>query len=434
MSDPNEWRESWLDRAGGATERAEPSRLLRLIDEGTRLRRRLDEAAADPARPDHPGVDEVLERLEDALANALAEPGEAAGLAAPLARRLRADHAYLSGLLTRPGLDQYRRAALLDAFRRDLVWLSELVALVEGGTPTHPAVTARLELDRLGRTIRTAAGPALADRREAAVREAGDLRLGLLDGLIGQLIAQEVPAAATPADLWGRRFHLSRMQAEVEAIDADATDGPRRHLEALGERRGWLADEAGRRLSALAPERRSAAWDGLLYLARGESNDTVSALEDLPAGHGARLLERSIEDMRRLRDDVEAARAAAVAATEGRDRSSSAISDGSAAASAGWPGSPATSGRRSTSTYRLRTLFGPRFPKGPRRPDPRPDPAADGPDRRRDGPLALGAADRPGRGRLRLGRPGDLRRLPRRVLPEAALCSGEAASTSAGIR
>src|SRR5690606_7056089 len=110
------------------------ARLLRVIHEGARLRRRLDELAPDPIHPGHPEVDELLERLQDEATGRLAALGREAGadpkLATLTTRRLRSDHAYLTNLLTRPEPDPLRRAALLDRFRRDLAWLSELVALV----------------------------------------------------------------------------------------------------------------------------------------------------------------------------------------------------------------------------------------------------------------------------------------------------------------
>ncbi|QDV36086.1 ion transporter [Tautonia plasticadhaerens] len=331
MSDPIEWQDSWLSRAsellgrdGDDAGRGALPRLLRLIHEGTRLRRRLDESDPDPLRPSHPEVDDLLERLQDeatARLSALdhAEPVDPK-LVAITSRRLRSDQSYLGALLTRPGDDPVRKAALLDRFRRDLTWLSELVALVEGGVPTHPAVSARIELDRLKDAIQLDRSPGLGPRRVELSDRAEALRRSLLEARIGQILRRPIPDA-DPPELWARRFLLSRLQAEVEAQSpaGDGADSPRPPLApALVERREALAASAADRLRDLPPEAASLGWDDLLAGARGESNEIVSLLEELEPRQAVLMLDHSREDMLRLGVDCE--EAARRLADRGADR------------------------------------------------------------------------------------------------------------------
>ncbi|RUL86748.1 ion transporter [Tautonia sociabilis] len=323
MNDPIEWQESWLGRAAELLRRDGPGdlpKLLRAIHEGVRLRRRLDELAPDPVRPGHPELDDLLERLQDEASARLSRLDRAAGLdpmlAASTARRLRSDQAYLDALLTRPSPDPLRQAALLDRVRRDLPWLSELVALVDGGVPTHPAVSARIELDRLEDALRQDGDPALAPKRLELYSRAEELRRSLLENRIERILRRPIPDA-DPSELWARRFLLSRLQAELQAaigdIDAPPTPGAdpdsppdRRQVAALEHRRAALAAAASDRLRSLSPEAAEGAWDELLAVARGESNELISVLEEVDSSLAVRLLERSREDMARLRDDCEA--------------------------------------------------------------------------------------------------------------------------------
>lgn len=335
LSDPIEWQDSWLSRASellgrngdGKGDGGLP-RLLRLIHEGTRLRRRLNELDPDPLRPSHPEVDDLLERLQDeatARLSALDHDGPAASkLASMTGRRLRSDQAYLGALLTRPEADPIRKATLLDRFRRDLTWLSELVALVEGAVPTHPAVSARIELDRLRDAIQLDRSPGLEPRRAELVGRAEVLRRSLLETRIGQILRRPIPDA-DPPELWARRFLLSRLQAEVEAqppAGSGAGGAPPRHplASALVDRREALAASAADRLRELPPESASLSWDELIAGARGESNEIISLLEELEPRQAVLMLDHSREDMLRL--GVDCGEAARLAADRGVDRPS----------------------------------------------------------------------------------------------------------------
>ena len=324
MSDPNDWRRSWIDRASTMAEKADgadASALLRLIHEGIRLRRRLEEIALDPSKPEAEDLDELLETLEDAATAAVssselpAEQREA--LAVTVGRRLKGDQAYLTGLLTRPDLEAFRRAALLDRYRRDLIWLNEVVTLLDGLVPTHPTVTARIELDRIEKMLREDRAPELEPMRRSLIDRAEVLRRSLLDHRIEQLLARPLPEG-TAAELWGLRLLLSRLQAEIETLpallefDRGARGEPRsrpiRHRQGLIDRREALAVRASEGLDAEPAERRDSAWDELLTVARGESNEILSILEEVSPAFGNALLLDLREDMQRLKVDSEASR------------------------------------------------------------------------------------------------------------------------------
>ena len=321
MSDPNEWRRSWIERAATIAEKAgeaDPSAMFRLIHEGIRLRRRLDEIAPDPSKPEAEDLDELLETLEDA-ATAAVSPEELPAehresLIITVGRRLKADQAYLTGLLTRPGLEPFRRAALLDRYRRDLIWLNEIVTLLDGEVPTHPTVTARIELDRIEKMLREDRAPELEPRRRSLIDRAEVLRRSLLDNRIAQLLERSIPEG-TAAVLWSHRFLLSRLQAEIETLpelldDAEGEPRPRpiRHRQGLIDRREALAVRASERLDDEPVERRVTAWDELLTIARGESNEVLSILEDVSPAFAHALLRELREDMQRLKGDAEASR------------------------------------------------------------------------------------------------------------------------------
>jgi hypothetical protein len=370
-SDPIEWQNAWLSKASELLARdggGDLPRMLRAIHEGTKIRRRLDELAEDPLSPSHPELDELLERLQDeatARLSALGGGEEEGGepdpkLASLTARRLRSDQAYLGSLLTRPDDDPVRRAALLDRFRRDLTWLSELVALVDGAVPAHPAVSARIELDRLKDAIRSDDEPGLGPRRDELVGRAESLRRSLLEARIGQILRRPIPEA-DPSDLWARRFLLSRLQAELEADGPGLVEDAGGLAASLAGRRDRLAEAAAGRLSGLPPESATQAWDGLLAASRGESNELLSLLEEIEPSQAVFMLDHSREDMIRLRDDCREAVRRGVG--EGFERPRLSHLRRVARRFNRMARTARNEWQEKQLSYRLEARFGPRFPK-----------------------------------------------------------------------
>ncbi|WP_169972698.1 ion transporter [Tautonia rosea] len=383
MSDPIEWRNSWLERTSAVLSgngHIAPARLLNAIQEGTRLRRVLHELAIDPIHPRDPEVDVLLERLRDTTTDHLADlqrenPGPNPKLSTLTSKWLRAEQAYLGELLTRPDLEPIRRTALLDRFRRDLTWASELVALVDGNVPVHPAVSAVIELDRLQETILADGTPSLDPIREQLTHRATRLRWSLLDRRVSQLLEGSVPEG-TAEELWSRRFLLSRLQAEVEGLPesipvppspdtpdepSESLPGPRRHVAALIERREALADAAAEQLRSLSAAPRSAAWDELLTDAREEANELLSMLEEVDLAQGVRLLALSREDMLRLRDDCVAS--GQNGAEEGLDRPTIGHLRRVARRFGRMARTARNEWQEKDLTARMKSKFGPRFPK-----------------------------------------------------------------------
>jgi len=310
LNDLNERETVWRERAEDLLQGSdsEAGALLKTIRDGVHLRRERVESAEDPAAVRTPEIDEALCRLQAETIRLLVA-GEAPAAVAPLIDRwLKAEDADLTQLLTRPDLDPLRRALLLEQFRRDMNSLSELVSRLEGIDVPHPSVAARRELERL--MIHTRSEP--EERRQPLEADADRLRRALMDTRLEHLLRLE-PNASDAVELWRRRFVLSRLEAEVEALgppppsagDSEAAEpDPRARLPQLNERRRQLAEAARRRLEALEPQQRLDAWQALLNLTRGESNETLSVLEELPNLHAARLLEHSHEDMIQIRDEA----------------------------------------------------------------------------------------------------------------------------------
>ncbi len=307
-----------------------PAQIMQSIQDGIMLRRAIAEESADPTESKHPELDDQLEALQDEATarliklasntRALRELNELTSWG------LRADQSYLTELLTRPDLDSFRRAALLDLFRLDLVWLTEWIDILDGQEPMHPTVSARIELDQINDEIREQRHQSGLEE-QAAQLAARSVRLErrLLDSRISRLLRQ-VTDHLNPVQLWNQRFLLSRLQAEVEALpedppfppsadgsptdrwDQDQESNPGRHLESLKERREALGRLASERLEALPEETRLTTLEQLVAAARSESNEVSSIVEDLEGKLAVQTLAASIEDFESLRAHTAAAR------------------------------------------------------------------------------------------------------------------------------
>ena len=107
----------------------------------------------------------------------------------------------------------------------DLEWLSTLVARLDEETP-HP-VTAWLdvELQRLRAWLGTAPGRDPDPRDESLRAGCERMQAVLLERRIERELAR--PAVGWSADgLWAERFHLSRLQTQVETLELEPSAQP----------------------------------------------------------------------------------------------------------------------------------------------------------------------------------------------------------------
>ncbi|CAN5666732.1 hypothetical protein BH23PLA1_BH23PLA1_30090 [soil metagenome] len=356
----------------------QPLAMIRAIHKGISLRRRIDETEV-LAESDSTAIDRqrsevvpLLDQLQAAASEGLAdlEPftarhQEIAGL---VEQTLQAEEAYLTRLLTRPDLDPLRRASLLDDFRDDLMWLGALVARIEGHSPSHPALAARLEADRLGDLLGHPAPPSLEPDRSELSSECRRIQLQLLGRHLEQEIDQSIEPEQEPEELWSRRFALTRLQAEVETLEpveaepdrSDLNFGePARWVDRLAQKREELAEAAANRLANRPAEDRVELWREIVGAARIESNEVLSALEELAPEHAAKLLELSRDDMARLAED---GRAGARECTKAGDQAHSRPLARAAVRLDRLRRSARNELQEKQLTIRLQQLFGPRFP------------------------------------------------------------------------
>ena len=117
-----------------------------------------------------------------------------------------------------PRLGPLHQAMAIEGLRTDLEWLSTLVARLDGETP-HP-VTAWLdvELQRLRAWLGTAPGPDPDPRDESLRAGCGECRRSSETAHRARAGAV-VASAGAPTGLWAERFHLSRLQTQVETLE-----------------------------------------------------------------------------------------------------------------------------------------------------------------------------------------------------------------------
>lgn len=273
---------------------------------GMRLRRRLDaEAPSDVARRtefaatlQHVGerVLEEIDRVESGSQLHLS-------LTAQVERYLLDDSAYLASVGTRGDLDPVRRALLVESFRADLQWWESMVARLDGETPPHPAVAAEVDLNRLRDAIARPVSPVAEDDRADLHSRGERLHHAMLIRRVREEVAHSLDGMS-PQELWAHRLMLCRLQAELESPDiasGETTEEDAATWAArLEEHRRALAIRAEALIDKLPAAEHRALWEEILEAARGEANEVVTILEELPLAQAVRLLELATRDLEEL--------------------------------------------------------------------------------------------------------------------------------------
>ena len=229
-------------------------------------------------------------------------------------------------VLTVQRLGPLHQAMAIEGLRSDLEWLSMLVARVDGETPLPVSAWLDVELQRLRGWLGTAPGHDLDARDESLRADCGRMQAILLRRRIERELARS--SVGWSADgLWAERFHLSRLQAQVEMLEpgqsahdrrGEALAEPDAHmarpiqddrtvaddvfdwLAPLERYRGELADEAALRLNSLTRSGRAEACQATVRTAVDEVNETIAFLEDMPLRVAVKRLELMREDLEAL--------------------------------------------------------------------------------------------------------------------------------------
>jgi hypothetical protein len=288
---------------------------LDAIGEGIRLRRRLDGLVPDEATEASRRA--VVSRLVD-LQRSAAE--ELAALRPGMARHrevatrardwLTEARVALRNLLTVLQFEPLHQAMALEALRADLEWLSIVVARLDGEAPLAPTVWMDVELERLRSSLSPPDGRH-RDRLDEPIRlRCERMKAGLLERRVRRELVRSL-RGISPEPLWVQRFHLSRLQAQVAALDlgADSNPGPkaalspeqpRDWLEEVARRRAELAADADDRMAALPPPARREACTAIIQSAFDEVGEITAFLGQMPPRRAVRRLKLAEEDLERL--------------------------------------------------------------------------------------------------------------------------------------
>ena len=152
-----------------------------------------------------------------------------------------------------------------------------------------------VELQRLRAWLGTAPGPEHDPRDESLRAGCERMQAVLLERRIERELAR--PSVGWSADgLWAERFHLSRLQTQVETLELDAFrrrsgTRPAAWLASLDQRRTELAADAVDRVSSLEPPSRAEACELIVQTAVDEVGETIAFLEDMPLRRAVKRLE-----------------------------------------------------------------------------------------------------------------------------------------------
>lgn len=300
----------WNGQADAALARA-PSivdwSLLDLAQHGLTLRRELDESAdvADTVMwLQRAELSARLCRVQNLVVDYLAKlPAEHEDrqLAGPrIDRLLKSENEYLSELFGRHDLDQARRAFLLDSFRADLQWASNLIAALDGEPMLDPALPVKAHLHKVQQLLEPPVPDACAKQRELLLAQQGALQTRLLVRRAQKDCGQPI-AETSPVELWRRRLQFSRLQSELLGRQPQ-TDEIRAWCAALTDRRRQLAETAQAKMATLALDARGEAWRQIVLAAAGEVNETNTYIEEIPLDAAVKIVELSHEDLDLLAD------------------------------------------------------------------------------------------------------------------------------------
>ena len=314
MDDVRAQASQWCEEARRLCDARESSRLeslsawLNAIDAGLLLRRQLDglgpDETVESSRQEVVRALTELQMLADAAMTGL-QPGTPAVhlLTARAKEGLLEARAAVRTVLTGSRLGPLHQAMAIEGLRADIEWLSALVARLDEETP-HPVSTwLDVELQRLRAWLGTAPGSE-RDPRDLSLR-VGCERMQAL--LLERRIRRELtrPSVGWSADgLWAERFHLSRLQTQVETLElepsADVAQAPAAWRGSLDQRRTELAGDAVDRVSSLDLPSRAEACELIVQTAVDEVGEMIAFLEDMPLRRAVKRLELMREDLEGL--------------------------------------------------------------------------------------------------------------------------------------
>ncbi|HKI18577.1 MAG TPA: hypothetical protein VKA15_11885, partial [Isosphaeraceae bacterium] len=317
MDDVRAQASQWCDQAGGLCEDPEcngPDRLairLDAVGAGLRLRRQLDQLGPDDAaESSRRAVVRRLTELQvlaDSEMNALAPGTPRYNNVADRVKDWLADaRVTIRNVLTATRLGSLHQAMAIEGLRTDLEWLSAVVARLDRETPHPVTVWLDVELGRLRGWLGVPPSRDPDPRDEPLRAGCERLQAVVLERRVSLELARPM-IDSSPESLWVQRFHLSRLQAQVEALELASGESPahsrlvrdRVHwLDSLSRRRAELADAADDRLTALELTARSAPCELIVRTALDEVGETIAFLEDM-------LLRRAVRRLKLVRDDLE---------------------------------------------------------------------------------------------------------------------------------
>ena len=279
---------------------------LDAVDEGLRLRRRLDRLARDSDREAlrRRVADRllVLQSQIDRRADAF-QPGNnpARGLVATRLRGWLGEIRVAVRAVSSNAAETPLSVALaFEGFRADLDWFSILISRLDQEEPHAPALLIELELTRLMRS--------LDDFPGTRVGTGHDQILAGRDRLRGLLLARKIEIELliepeTPEDAWHVRLRLTRLQAQAKSLGLDTRESSTMASDWLGRlesRRTALADRVDRDLETVPSDRRAATCQALVQIVRDEVGETAAFIEDLPRRPAVARLELLKHDVDRV--------------------------------------------------------------------------------------------------------------------------------------
>jgi hypothetical protein len=312
LDDVSAQASQWCEEARRLCDARETSDLeslsarLNAIDAGLRLRRQLDGLGPDDAIES--SRREVVRRLTelqllaDAAMTGLAPGTPATHLVASRVKEGLTDaRAAIRSALTGLRLGPLHQAMAIEGLRTDLEWLSTLVARLDGEAPHPVSAWLDVELQRLRAWLGPAPGPERDPRDESLRTGCERMQAAILERRIERELART--AVGWSADgLWAERFHLSRLQTQVETLELDPSaeirEAPAAWLASLDQRRTELAGDAVERLTSLEPQSRAEACELIVQAAVDEVGEAIAFLEDMP-------LRRAVKRLKLMRDDLE---------------------------------------------------------------------------------------------------------------------------------
>ncbi len=283
---------------------------LDAIGEGIRLRRRLDGSVPEPEteswrRQVVCGLAELQRLAGEDLAGLRPATALHREVGARVKEWLVEALVAARNVSTVLQFEPLHEAMALEALRADLEWLSIVVARLDQEAPQAPSVWLDVELERIRGSL-TQPDSRHSDPRNAPISvRCQRMKATLLERRVRRELGRALPGAS-PEVPWAQRFALSRLQAQVAALDlasdeaSAAAVGPAAWLENLARRRDELAAAADERMSTLPLSDRRKACADIFRVAFDEIGEMTAFLEQMPPLRAVRRLELAQDDLDRL--------------------------------------------------------------------------------------------------------------------------------------